>query len=486
MRCIVRRSSAVTSKAAISSRYSKFLVTTSVSVCLALSNVGSVGASPQVTSTWDLPGRPKPVRIEFADGRIYGVANPSKSDVFALDVIGGQSSQDVHIVDFEGRPFDLALRRTQTLDAASDLPVIREILYIASSANHAELQIARVTPNAPPVREAAIDLPGTANALAVAVSNDLVFVGRASSKNQELVVLDADGIELGGLDLPKRIDSIEVDGDMVIASNKRVAFEIDVTNPAEPMLVTMRPTPDAEQPPLEVRRTTDFVQEGPMAYLAVKDRDAEVQGINLRIPLNFADYDGDGFLTLGCAGDSNTMPVVALTKWCERLLELVDDPAFRVVNVGVAGATAIPSTNDGYAQVEALLDPSLRVDAIVLSFGTNDTNLVHFDPNPALFESQLDEIAMSLFVLHSEIQATGRRAYVVTAPPRWRMLFGPDGFNERITGLNSRIAQVIPEGDIVDSYGFFYADTTEVGDGVHLNAAGHNKRAWRMLTALTR
>ncbi len=444
-------------------------------------------ASPEISARWDLPGRAKPTRIVSSDGRAFAITKPSAVDFVALDVIEREptAAQAVPSLGVDGRLFDLALSRSQELDATTNLPLVRESIYLASSENDAELLIAAVPPGGPISIGGAIDLPGKANARAVAVTDGLVFVGRSSSGEQEFVILDHAGQILGGLHLPKRVDTIEVAGDVAVASNKRLQFQIDVSDPTSPLLVSTAITPRPADPPLNVKGTKDFVLDGPMAYLAVKKRDAEVQEVNLRMPLNFPDLDGDGFLTLGCAGDSNTAPVQGLTKWCERLAQLVDDPSFRVVNVSVAGSTAIPSPASAYDQVATLLDPALAIDAVVLSFGTNDTNLVHFAANPAVFESQLDEIAAHLEIHHATIEATGRRAYVATMPPRWKMLFGPNGFNERIIGLNERIQQAFPPEDIVDHYEFFYAGPIEIADGVHLTQRGQNKRAWRALVALT-
>lgn len=226
--------------------------------------------------------------------------------------------------------------------------------------------------------------------------------------------------------------------------------------------------------------------DGPRAYLAVRERDAEVQEVDLGLSINFPDLNGDGVLTLGCAGDSNTSLQAGRTRWCERLEELVGDPNFRTVNVAVPGATAIPSHNSAYQQIPVLLDPVYAVDAVMLSFGTNDTNLVYFDPDPARFDGQLDEIVSHLELHYSTLESLGMRVYVATMPPRRLMVFGAPGRNERIIGLNARIRAAFSEAEIVDHYDLFYSDTTEMADGIHLNQLGQNKRAWRALEALIR
>ena len=273
---------------------------------------------------------------------------------------------------------------------------------------------------------------------------------------------------------------------MVLASGRRTTFAVDVADPAHPVLAGTMPRAPAPDPPVPVARTSDFVVDGPLAYLAVKQHARGVQQVHMRLPLGFPDRDGDGDFRLGCLGDSNTVPTASLTRWCERLPALVDDPRFGVVNLASAGATAVPSGNSAATQVASALDPALRLDAVVLAFGTNDTNLVNFSPDPALLDTQILDIADALEEHAATLAAGGLTVYVATAPPRPRSIYGPNGYNERIVALNEEIRARFPARAVIESYDGFHPDASEIVGGAHLNQRGQDKRAWRAFQALTR
>lgn len=446
--------------------------------------------APDVAFRWSLPGH-VPARIATADGRVFVLMRPqARTKVYVVD--GLQTS------DADGAPHgdlaltvprrakDLALVRTRTFDPATQLHVNHERLYFATAKNDAELVVVDVPPGAAVV-ERTIDLPGNADALAIALDGDLIYVGRAhSAHDAELLVLDTAGSVVGSLDLPQSIEDIAVTPLGLRASSRTLSFDVDVSVPAHPALLATSPREPRPAPPLPVAKVVDDLVDGPLAYLAVKKNGEEVQRINLHRAFDFPDRDGDGRWTLGCLGDSNTAPQAGITRWCEKLASLVDDPRFSVVNLAVAGATAIPSGNSAYDQVALAVDPDLALDAVVLSFGTNDTNLVNFSTNPALFATQIASIADHLEHHFATLESQGIKAYVATVPPRFKALFGPDGFNERIVALNEQIRARFPADAIIEHYDYFYADTSEIIDGVHLNQRGQDKRAWRALQVIER
>lgn len=448
--------------------------------------------APEVVFAWSVPGSAAPRRIIAADGRAFVLLRAgSGPDLHAIEVLdrteptGGPGGHDA--IRIGGRARDLTLVRSRTFDPVTSLHAIHELLLVAGGSNAAEIAVVSAPAGGPMAFVRSIDLPGTADALAITSVGERLYVGRARSpRDAELVVLDASGEILGSLDLPDAIDEVEVAGDELRASSRRRTFTIDVADPARPRLLATTLRAATPAPPLQVPLTTDFAVDGPMAYLAVKKNGREVQQVRLPRSFAFDDVDGDGRWSVGCVGDSNTTLHPGLTRWCEKLVELVDDPRFAVVNFAVSGATAIPSGVPGAAQVAAALDPQLAIDAVVVSLGTNDTNLVHFASDPARFESQLDAITEHLAAHVASIEASGRTAYVATLPPRPRALYGPDGFNERIVALNERIRATSAPGAVIEHYDFFYADERELLDGVHLNQRGQDKRAWRALQVLLR
>ena len=446
------------------------------------------GSAPEVARTWSLPSGTA-TRVVTADGRLFVLTRAPRTNLVVVDALAAdQAGQVEHATaSLPRRPTDVVLLRTATFDASTDLHEVEEHLYVTTTRNDAEIAVVRVPPGSTPVVERVIDLSGNADALTIASGDGLLFVGRKrSAAGAELLVLDTAGTIVGGLDLPQSIEAIEVSAGVARASGRRSTFIVDVTDPAQPALTHTELRPAPPVPPLSVAKTIDFTTDGPLAYLAVRRRGQEVQQVNLRTPLGFPDLDGDGAWRLGCLGDSNTAPSSSPQRWCEKLVELVDDPRFSVVNLAVAGATAIPSPISAATQVASALDPALQLDAAVVAFGTNDTNLVNFSTDPALFDSQVANIAGHLESHVAALEDQGLTVYVATVPPRFKALFGPDGFNERIVALNEQIRSLFPASAIIEHYDHVYPDTSEILDGVHLNQRGQDKRAWRAFQALTR
>ena len=444
------------------------------------------GGVAEVVRTWGLPGGRAPVRIVTADGRWFVLTRAPLGNLVVVDALSAASSE-AQTASLPRRPTDLALLRTATFDPTTSLHAVEEYLCVTTTRDDAEIAVVRVAPGSTPVVDRTLDLSGNADALAIAIADGVLVVGRKrSAASPEFLVLDTTGTVVGALELPQSIEAIEVSAGVARASSRRWTFAVDVSDPALPVLIGTEPRPGPPDPPVIVARTIDFATDGPLAYLAARQRGREIQQVNLRTPLAFPDADGDGVWRLGCLGDSNTAPVASLERWCERLVDLVDDPRFTVDNLAVAGATAIPSANSAATQVAGAIDPALRLDAAAIAFGTNDTNLVHFSTDPDLFDSQVANIVGHLAAHVATLEAHGLTVYVATVPPRFKALFGPDGFNERVVAVNDGIRSTFAASSLIEHYDYFHADPSEIADGVHLNQRGQDKRAWRAFRALTR
>lgn len=437
-------------------------------------------AAPHVVGTWSV--FPSPTALATADGRVFAI---DRSDLTVFDPLATVASPGERVT-LPRRPTDLAFLRSIAFEPETSLHRVAERVYVTTASNDAELVAIAVQPGEAPAIERVVDLPGLADALCVTARDGLVVTGRRRSSEHEIVVLGPDGTVLGGLDLPQSIRTIEASSGVVRASSTRWTYLVDVAVPAQPTLLATVPREASPLAPLAVARTADFVIDGPMAWFATRTRDAGLQAVDLDLPFSFADADSDGVWRLGCLGDSNTDPHTSMTRWCEKLASLIDDPRFAIVNFAVAGATAIATDNDASTQVAAALDPDLHLDAAILAFGTNDTNLVWFSPDPALFGTQITAIADAIEQHAATLRAAGVAVFVATTPPRWKALFGPDGFNDRIVALNAAVRARVPEASLIDFYEGFHPDASELADGVHLNQRGQDKRAWRALGVLRR
>lgn len=440
--------------------------------------------SPHLIRSWSVT--PSPIALETADGRVFTVDRSNRVGLTVFEALASPSLPGARVTLPRYPTGGVAYSRSITFEPATSLHRVAEHAYVTTGSNDAEVVAVSIQPGEQPFVDQIIDLPGSADALCVAPSGGLLFVGRRRSAEAELVVLHLDGTVLGQLDLPQSIEAIDVSPEVLRVSSARWTYLVDVNDPAKPRLVATVPRDSSPLPPVKVKLTTDFVIDGPVAYFSTRQRNADLQEADLDLPFSFPDADGDGVWRLGCLGDSNTESSNTLTRWCEKLADLIKDPRFVIVNFAVAGATAISSGNDAAIQVDAALDPSAHLDAAILAFGTNDTNLVNFSADPALFETQITAIADAIEQHAARLSAAGTSVYVATTPPRWKALFGPDGFNERIVALNDEIRARFPESAQIEFYDGFHPDTSEIGDGVHLNQRGQDKRAWRALRVLRR
>ncbi len=439
--------------------------------------------APYVADRWRVT--PSPVALDTSDGRVFVVDRSSRIGLTVFEPLASPALPGTRVA-LPRRPTSVAYARSITFEPETSLHHVTEHAYVTTASNDAELVAVLSQPGAQPLIDRVVDLPGSADALSVTTSDGLILVGRRLSAAPELVVLQPSGAILGATDLPRSIADVEVSFGLARASSARWTYLVDVGTPTRPTLLGTVPRDSSPLPPVNVSRTVDSVIDGPVAYLATRQRGADLQGIDLGLPFSFPDRDGDGVWRLGCLGDSNTQSSGVLTRWCEKLAALIDDPHFAVVNFSSAGATAIPSENDAVSQVESALLLEMPLDAAILAFGTNDTNLVYFSTDPALFDTQIVSIADAIEQHATRLRSAGLSVYVATAPPRWKALFGPDGFNERIVALNEELRARFPDTALIDFDAGFHPDPSEIGDGVHLTQRGQDKRAWRALRVVRR
>jgi len=317
---------------------------------------------------------------------------------------------------------------------------------------------------------------------AVAVDGSRAYVA-TSHDRAELVVVDvASGEKLGAFDAPGNADAIAVD---VVSSGVRLGrklssdrelFVLDTTDPGAIFAKKAVHRPKrARTPPAAVlegyRHAGKMIgcasPEPGLHYVVVTDQAAEVQVAEDVPPVVFADVNGDGVYRLACLGDSNT---AAMSSWCERLVEMIDDRAFDVVNVAVPGATVVSPNrhfdSDATMQLEQVLADD--VDAVLLAFGTNDRIQGRTPARVVQAYLELDEVAA----------AAGLSYFLATTPP----MSGCVGEGcTLIFATNALVRDAFP-GRVVE---FFDGFTVEhFSDNLHLNDLGQDMRAVRALEVL--
>jgi lysophospholipase L1-like esterase len=211
----------------------------------------------------------------------------------------------------------------------------------------------------------------------------------------------------------------------------------------------------------------------PPRYLVVAEgpqHGLKLHSIVDRAPLSLPDANGDGDTVLACLGDSNTaVNPSTTTKWCELLQALVDEPRFRIVNFARGGATAIRSREpSGYDQLPQAI--AAGADAIVLAFGTNDTNREN--------KADPDAVLRAYRELSAAAEREGIEVFVATTPPRYDLDDAP------IRALNQRLRDELPADRLIDFDSIVDAEDF-AGGGLHLLRSGQLKRARSAYRALT-
>lgn len=192
----------------------------------------------------------------------------------------------------------------------------------------------------------------------------------------------------------------------------------------------------------------------------------------------FGDNNGDGLLTLGCVGDSNTFfQWIYPASWCQVVDDAIYDERFVTTLHAGLGATAQDkptSTNDAYFLLQQAIDAG--DDAAILAFGTND--VAFFDPsnvwagawNVLLAYLDLDQIA----------QSAGVTLYIGLTPPRLHPSTPPGS----VEAVNALVQAAFPPERVIDFYGGFGAGDLE-SDQIHLTLQGKIKRGRRAAEFLT-
>jgi len=187
------------------------------------------------------------------------------------------------------------------------------------------------------------------------------------------------------------------------------------------------------------------------------------------------DRNHDGVITVACLGDSNTF-ADPKPGWCDLLGR--ESPKWVMSNRSWNGMS-IMDFGESYGGFKLAAAPHVdevltldHPDVVILAFGTND--LKHAAPPEAIVDAYAQAKA--------KIEATGARCLIALTPPT----FPPDssGLNPGIEALNAKVRQRFGS-DVVDFwFGMTRADFK--ADGLHVNAAGHAKRAAAAREAIAR
>jgi lysophospholipase L1-like esterase len=200
------------------------------------------------------------------------------------------------------------------------------------------------------------------------------------------------------------------------------------------------------------------------------------------------DTNGDGFVTVTCLGDSNTMfdhIGNVRRSWCELLDDAIANPNWRIVNRSLLGMTAVDlgrkiADTDAYVDAPSetatvTIDATLRndrADVAVLAFGTNDLTAIagrKVASPTALVEAYQRHVA--------KLERGGVGLVLValtppTVPP------APASDAAAITAGNELLRARFPAASLLDFYSVMCPE--DYGgidhDGVHIGRSGQWKR----------
>ncbi|HEY8515374.1 MAG TPA: GDSL-type esterase/lipase family protein [Candidatus Binatia bacterium] len=396
---------------------------------LVLSAATAADARLDVVARLDLPGSARPTSlVADATGRLLYLATlrrPRHDELYAIDV--GPDGRDAQLA--------WSLEIGASVHA---LAIDGSRLYLATSHDAEELVIVDTDLRS---RVGSFDAPGRADGLLVEVLEPgVVLLGRRRSADPESFRLDVRD--------PANVVVLEA------SEARRSAW------PAKP-----EPLPRSSYRGRLVGRIDRPSEHGVLHYVAVGDRKAELQILEDRPPVRFADVDGDGIYRLGCLGDSNTVDHSEQASWCTLLAAAIDDPTFEVINVAVAGATVTKNLkldSDATSQMAQVL--AHRPDAVVLAFGTND-----------LFQLRSPAVILAAYLAQeARALAAGVAFYVATTPPHAACR------NRGCLALEetNRLLRESFPGRLLEFFDGFTAEHF-LADGYHLNEAGQRLRAER-------
>jgi len=406
-----------------------------VLVSLLAGTAGRAHAAPAaVLRGLSLPGAARPLAMaEIESGRLLvGTARSHRfPEIFAVDT--GR----------DGR--SLAIAWSLEIGAhVNALAVDGRFAYAATSANASELVVIDTVERRVVARW---DAPGSGDARVVeTLAPGIVLLARRRGAGPEVLRLD-----------------VSDPGQVVILEAREELRNARRARPSKPAWLPRH------RGRLQARLDRP-TERGFLHYLALTDRNAELQVAERDVPVVFPDANGDGIYRLGCVGDSNTTHLLSRPGWCELLAERIADPEFEVVNVATSGATVTPNRvfgSDAGQQMAAVL--AHEPDAIVLSFGTND---LFQNRSPAeIHDAYLEQQAVA--------DAAGVAFYVARTPPVGPCL-GFACFN--IVATNALLDESFP-GRVLDFFTGFGV-THLLDDWYHLNALGHALRAERAFATL--
>jgi hypothetical protein len=194
-------------------------------------------AQPKFVGSYNATGNVDGNDLAFANNKIYLVT--------ANNTGHGGSDPEFYILDVSNPASPTLLGSLNLGATASAVTVSGDYAYVASASNNQELQIINISNPSSPSLAGSYNASGSSDALSVAVSGDVVYLGRVDNSGAELLILNASNPTsvtlLGSYEVGGNLNDIYFDSNRVFlaTSNSSQEFQlVNVANPAVPSQIS--------------------------------------------------------------------------------------------------------------------------------------------------------------------------------------------------------------------------------------------------------
>ncbi len=425
--------------------------------------------SPTQVSTFNAPGNLKGLSVYALGYRAY--LGTSRSTTLG---------QDEFFILNVTNPMSISVLGSYNLDdAVKDIVVVREpfteTAYLATFRRGKEILSLNINKQQPSniTEVSAFRTPSDVSMNSIAYSfGTLYAVTNNNASNPDLFVFKTGATStfslVASLDLGFNNSDVEVYKDKVFVANQSGFSVLDIKDISHPS-PAMSFLAGGKGLALKVARNTVF--------LASQNSDKKFQIVNPRIfsaTLLLQDINGDGKIVIGILGDSNSgvNPYGTSTEtgvgWPIALETLIGRQDVHVVSRAIGLATAVDYDKwfDAYDEIGSLMERNDRPDSVVLAFGTVD--VIHAYP--------AETIISALAELKANLERQGILVYIALTPPRIIPLGTTDTLNPLIGSLDYLELYYFPTNFDIDFYTIMKPEDY-LSDGLHINAAGQQKRA---------
>ena len=447
---------------------------------------------PQILSSYDIPGTADGLSIFVTGQRFYDPYN--SNDVYVPSItayVGTENNTTGGRKEFYAfnvtNPSSISLLGSYEVSAhVRDIVIVRRWAFLATT-NHKEFLILDVSSPSAMIETASYDLPTNANAVAYSHGKAYVVTNNNAANPDFFVfdvgnLVDAPSIQLlSALNLKTHNTAIEIFGTKAYigrTSEPTGILVVDVANPASPTFT--------EQ--LSIGDNINAIGIG-LRYLftATNNDNKELQVIDPGVDISpITDVNADGFITIVCLGDSNTMHASFFSirrSWCEYVEDYISNSSWIVRNRALAGMTAVDFGIIAYGMpiyVGAPVDDKLfqYLDAVIKN-DTADVVMLAFGTVDIAAGATAQQLTDAYAQHRAKLASSSIASFVALTPPVFATT--TPHRTQAINEANTLMLQTFPSSELLDFFSTMtvedYYTASGTFDGIHPADKGQAKRA---------